>query len=75
MLYYYKNEQEQDPVVKVGAMLKMFDQLGTPISKKQKIALPNTGNHVIGSSITSKDIEGVEHAMDGFIADRLKRKN
>lgn len=75
MLYYYRNEQEQDPVVKVSAMLKMFDQLGTPISQKQKIALPNTGNHVIGSAITSKDIEGVEHAMDGFIAERLKEKD
>jgi len=75
MLYYYKNEQEQDPVVKVSAMLKMFDQLGTPSSQRQKIALPNTGNHVIGSSITSKDIEGVEHAMDGFIAERLKEKD
>lgn len=72
MLYYYKNETEQDPVVKVDAMLKMFDELGTPTQNKQKIAIPNAGNHVIGSSITSKDIEGVEKAMDGFIAERLK---
>jgi esterase/lipase len=72
MLYYYKNEAEQDPVVRVDAMLKMFDELGTPPNLKEKIALPLTGNHVIGSSITSKDIEGVEHAMDGFINERLK---
>ena len=26
-------------------------------------------------AITSKDIEGVEHAMDGFIAERLKEKD
>ncbi|TKC12075.1 alpha/beta hydrolase [Pedobacter polaris] len=75
MLYYYKSETEQDPVVKVDAMLKMFNELGTPSSLKQKIALPNTGNHVIGSAITSKDILGVEHAMDGFIAERLKEKD
>ncbi len=72
MLYYYKSETEQDPVVKVDAMLKMFDELGTAAKDKQKIALPKTGNHVIGSAITSKDIKGVEHAMDGFIAERLK---
>jgi esterase/lipase len=71
MLYYYKSETEQDPVVKVDAMLKMFDDLGTPAKDKQKIAIPKAGNHVIGSSITSKDIKGVEHAMDGFIAARL----
>ncbi len=71
MLYYYKNETEQDPVVKVDAMLKMFDELGTPAKDKQKIAVPKAGNHVIGSSITSKDIKGVQQAMDGFIKERL----
>jgi esterase/lipase len=71
MLYYYKNEQEQDPVVRVDAMLKMFEELGS--TQKQKIALPHTANHVIGSSITSKDIAGVEKAMDGFILERLKQ--
>lgn len=73
MLYYYKNEKEQDPVVRVDAMLKMFDELGTSADQKQKIALPNAGNHVLGSAITSKDIAGVQKAMDGFIAERLKR--
>lgn len=66
MLYYYKNEAAQDPVVKVSAMLKMFDELGTPAAKKEKLALPNTGNHVIGSYITSKDIPSVEKAMNEF---------
>ena len=72
MLYYYKNDKEQDPVVRVDAMLKMFDELGTTTALKQKIAIPNAGNHVIGSSITSKDIKGVESAMDGFIKVRLE---
>ncbi len=74
MLYYYKSEKEQDPVVKVDAMLKMFDELGTLATDKQKIALPKTGNHVIGSAITSKDIVGVEKAMDEFIKARLKKE-
>ncbi len=71
MLYYYKNEKEQDPVVRVDAMLKMFDELGTPSSQKQKIAIPNAGNHVIGSPITSKDVTGAEKAMSGFINKKL----
>ncbi len=75
MLYYYKSETEQDPVVKVDAMLKMFEELGTPPSLKQKVAIPKAGNHVIGSAITSKDILGVEHAMDRFIGERLKQKD
>ncbi len=75
MLYYYKSEAEQDPVVRVDAMLKMFNELGTPAKDKQKTALPKAGNHVIGSAITSKDIKGVEEAMDGFIRARLKLKD
>ncbi|WP_199118764.1 carboxylesterase [Pedobacter sp. ASV28] len=66
LLYYYKNEKEQDPVVSISAMLKMFDELGTPAGKKQKLALPHTGNHVIGSFITSKDVAGVEKAIAQF---------
>lgn len=70
MLYYYKNQKEQDPVVKVDAMLQMFEELGS--THKQKIALPKTANHVIGSYITSKDIKGVEQAMESFITERTK---
>nr|WP_294872188.1 alpha/beta hydrolase [uncultured Pedobacter sp.] len=74
LLYYYKNEQEQDPVVKVDAMLKMYDELGTPASLKSKVAIPNGGSHVLGSHITSKDIEGVQKAIDNFITNTLKIK-
>jgi esterase/lipase len=74
LLYYYKNEQEQDPVVKVDAMLKMYDELGTPANLKSKVAIPNGGSHVLGSHITSKDIEGVQKAIYNFITNTLKIK-
>lgn len=66
MLYYYKSEAAQDPVVKVDAMLSMFGKLGTPAAQKEKLALPKTGHHVIGSAITSKDVTGVENAIREF---------
>ncbi|RZK36500.1 MAG: alpha/beta hydrolase, partial [Pedobacter sp.] len=72
MLYYYKNELEQDPVVRVDAMLKMFDELGTPDNLKRKIAIPNAENHVLGSYITSKDLPSVETAIDNFVGNVLK---
>jgi len=72
VLYYYKNELEQDPVVRVDAMLKMFDQLGTPKHLKEKIAIPNGGNHVLGSYITSKDLPSVETAIQNFTVNTLK---
>ncbi len=74
-LYYYKNEQEQDPEVKVSAMLKMNEQLATPAELKEAIAFPNAGAHVIGCSMTSKDIEGVYSAMKKFAVEKLRMKN
>lgn len=71
LLYYYKNEVEQDSVVSVPAMLKMFDALGTPPDKKWKQAMPNAGNHVLGSYIKSKDLLGVQSAIAHFLERQL----
>lgn len=66
LLYYYKSEAEQDPVVKVSAMKRMFSQLNTPDSLKRQVALPNVGNHVMGSWVKSKDLNGVQLACEDF---------
>jgi esterase/lipase len=67
LLYYYKDEQHQDPVVKVSAMKEMFVQLSTADSLKRAIALPLTGDHVIASPIKSKDVAGVERETKRFL--------
>ncbi|MBO9659115.1 MAG: alpha/beta fold hydrolase [Chitinophagaceae bacterium] len=72
LLYYYKDEEHQDPTVKVSAMQRMFRQLGTPDNLKKEVALPNTGAHVIGSYIKSKDIESVEKECVKFGEQVLK---
>jgi pimeloyl-ACP methyl ester carboxylesterase len=72
MGYYYKDDDNQDKVVSVAAMLEMFDQLGTPADKKQKMAFPDAGEHVIASHFTSKDLNGVYHATETFLKDVLK---
>lgn len=72
LLYYYKDENHQDKVVSVAAMLKMFDELGTRNSLKRKVAIPNAGDHVIGSSIRSKDVAGVERETVRFAEEVLK---
>jgi esterase/lipase len=66
LLYYYKDEKHQDPVVKVSAMKRMFSQLGTADSLKRQLPLPNTGNHVLGSPIKSKDVESVKRECEKF---------
>jgi esterase/lipase len=66
LLYYYKNEQEQDPVVKVSAMKRMYRQLGTPDSLKKELAIPTAGDHVLASPIRSKDVNSVQQACFEF---------
>ena len=72
MLYYYRDKDHQDDVVKVSAMKTMFSQLGTPSDLKKEIAAPNTGDHVIGSYIKSKDVETVKNECLKFGKEILK---
>jgi esterase/lipase len=71
MLYYYKDEINQDKTVKVSAMLQMFEQISTISALKKSVSIPNAGDHVIGSYITSKDIPEVEKQINLF-ANQLK---
>lgn len=69
--YYYKNEEEQDPVVRVDAMHKMFKQLGTPDSLKWQQAFPDAGTHVIACAYKSGAWQEVEEATCRFMEDIL----
>lgn len=71
-LYYYKSEEEQDPQVKVSAMLKMNEELGTPQDLKVAKAMPEAGAHVLASSMTSKDVDGVYAEVENFALEKLK---
>jgi esterase/lipase len=66
LMYYYKDDDHQDQVVKVSAMKRMFAELGTPENQKISVAVPNAGDHVIGSSIKSKDVRTVENETVKF---------
>lgn len=74
LLYYFKDEDHQDPVVKVSAMKRMFSQLSTPPDRKSEVAIPNAGNHVIGSYIKSKDVQHVENEVEKFAKEILQMK-
>ena len=69
--YYYKDEIHQDSTVSVPAMLRMFDQLGTPDDQKRKVAFPEVGEHVMTSYITSGDLESVKRETNRFFEDVL----
>jgi esterase/lipase len=74
MLYYFRDEENQDKVVKVSAMKRMYSQISTPENLKREAAIPNAGDHVIGSWIKSKDIAKVEEECEKFAVEVLKLK-
>lgn len=65
--YYYKNDQEQDPVVSVAAMRTMFKELGTPPENKQEMAFPNAGAHEIASYLVTDNYDEVKEATLSFL--------
>ena len=72
LLYYFKDDDHQDDVVKVSAMKRMFTQLATPDSLKRQIALPKAENNVLASPIKSKDVESVKKEIEKFAIEMLK---
>lgn len=75
LLYYYKDEEHQDKVVRVSAMKEMFQEIATPENNKRSIAVPNAGDHVIGSPIKSKDVQTVENEAIRFTREHIIQKN
>jgi esterase/lipase len=75
VLYYYKDEQHQDNVVKVSATKKMFAEIATPDSLKKMVAIPNAGSHVLASPIVSKDIISVENETSIFMKSHFLKNN
>ena len=73
-LYYFKDEKNQDPVVKVSAMKEMFEAVGTPANLKRMIPIPEAGNHVLASPIQSNDIVSVEKETALFLEQIVQLK-
>ena len=67
MGYYYKNEEIQDKVVSVPAMLDMYTQIKTPENLKRKVAFPEAGDHVIASSLKTDSYEKVLQESKKFL--------
>lgn len=70
--YYYKDEENQDKVVSVTAMLEMFKQLGTDPALKRKVAFPDAGDHVLANPHKSNSYGKVKEETCRFIEEVLK---
>jgi esterase/lipase len=73
-LYYYEDENHQDPVVKVSAMKAMMHELATPQDKKREIAMTKVKDHVLASPIRSGDVAGVSSETERFFKEVMLLK-
>jgi esterase/lipase len=69
--YYYKNEEESDHVVSIDQMKWFHEISATPTDQKRLIAFPKVGNHVMVSSLLSKDLESVRKETYSFAEEVL----
>lgn len=67
MAYYYKDEENQDNVVSVPAMLEMYNNVSTPDDLKRKKAFPDADDHVITSRIKTEAWEDVLEESKKFL--------
>ena len=74
ILYYYKDENNQDKVVSVKRMQEMFQQLGTPDDKKIEVALSDAGTHIISSSIFNSHLESIWKPVTSFLEEVVHLK-
>ncbi len=70
-LAYFKDEEHQDPTVKVSAMRWMHTSLGTDANLKRLVEIPNVGVHPMASGLRSKDIGAVERETEIFLKNVL----
>lgn len=70
--YYFKDKNHQDTSVSVPAVLKMYEQLGTPAHQKRKIAFPDANEHVIANPVLSGAYEAVKAETFRFVEEVLE---
>ncbi|TGL17570.1 alpha/beta hydrolase [Leptospira levettii] len=76
LLYYYKNEKEQDPTASVPKMLEGYANFGlekTPNPLNKKVAVEN-GMHVLMSKWVITDKVFIEAQIDVWLKELMKTK-
>jgi esterase/lipase len=68
---YYKNDENQDDVIRVGAVREMHEAISTPKNMKVLVEFPEAGTHVIPYSKTSGSVEAVQKATVDFMQEKL----
>lgn len=70
--FYYRDEDHQDPTVKVSAIKAMHTELGTPADAHRAVAFPNANTHVIACDLMSGAVPEVIAAVEDFVREVLE---
>jgi len=73
-LFYFKNKEESDDVIRVDKIFWMHEFLATSEADKRLAQIENAGTHVIGCGLYSKAIPEVEIAIFSFAEEVLNLK-
>lgn len=68
---YYRDEENQDQVIKVSAVREMHREIATPADQKVLVEFPAAGNHVIGNDRQSGALVEVFEAISAFAENQL----
>lgn len=68
---YYKDEENQDPVVSVEAMREYHQLSSTPTDKKRFVELADVSDHVFLSDLKNEDLTSVRNASFSFMEEVL----
>lgn len=72
--YYYKNRENQDKIVSVSGILRMYEQLSTQSGQKKLVNFPDAGTHVICSSMLCRELNTVKFKTFEFSENILHLK-
>ncbi len=68
---YYRDEDNQDQVIRVSAVREMHREITTPENKKLLVEFPTAGNHVIANHVKSGALTEVFEAISTFAEKQL----
>lgn len=69
---YYRDEENQDQVIKVSAVREMHQNLGTPAGKHILMEFPTANTHVIAGDLKSGAVPEVFDAISNFAEETLR---
>lgn len=67
--YYFENDTLKDETISIPALKDFYEQVSTPPDQKRLETFPETGGHIMLSSIQAKTVFRVEERITAFLTE------